>query len=277
MTRHDTPRTSRRSLVTLTLAVLVLSGPASAGEAPAPDPSEMQTLGSLTSLLISCNAYQMDEGHYPLTTDGFVDAELLRPHLSPVYIRELPVLDAWGTPFRYASDGQRIAVLTYGADRVPDREYLSLDTIEPAEGHGDDLVWSGGHLVVCPAHVCAFERQGAQKRTMADLRSLGTAIESYRLDTGRLPGPTEGFVPVAMIRGNIEPSYIRRTPLADGWGNTLVYWSDGERYRIASPGMDGTPDRPYAEVVAGTTSGTFASDIVFGDGVFLKRPEGEQR
>jgi hypothetical protein len=277
MTGSETSRTHGRVLAATVLAALLLPGTPASAQAPPLDPLERQTLASLSSLLLSCNAYQMDEGHYPLMTDGFVEAELLRPHLSPVYVRELPVLDAWGTSFRYASDGKRMAFLSYGADRAPDRDYPALGTLQPAEGHGDDLVWSGGHLVVCPAHVCQLERQGAQKRTLADIRSLATAIESFRIDHGRVPGPTEGYVAVAMMREAIEPSYIRRAPLADGWGNTLVYRSDGQHYRLASPGRDGEPDGPYDAVLPGTTTQSFDSDIVLGDGQFLKQPGGEQR
>jgi hypothetical protein len=71
--------------------------------------------------------------------------------------------------------------------------------------------------------------------------------------------------------------YIRSLPLADAWGNPFLYWSDGEHCRIVSNGSDGTADRPYEDVVPGTATQTFASDIVFGDGQFLQWPEGEQR
>ncbi len=111
---------------------------------------------------------------------------------------------------------------------------------------------------------------------MADLRSIGTAVEAFKIDNRAYPGPTEGFVPVAQLRAQVEPSYIRSLPLADAWGNALLYWSDGSRYRVVSNGWDGTADRPYDAVQPGTTTDTFASDIVFGDGEFLQRPEGEQ-
>jgi len=246
-------------------------------EGPAPvDRATAQTLSTLGSIVLSLDSYRLDHGDYPAPPAGFVAAEFLGAHLSPVYIRTLPTLDGWGASFRYASDGARMAIVSYGPDGAPDREYASLDTLAPAEGAGNDLVWSGGHLVICPTNIARLERLGGQKRTMADLRSIGTAVEAHKIDRGVFP-KTDGYVPVAFIRAQIEPFYIRALPLADAWGNTFLYWSDGTHYRIVSHGWDGTADRPYDQVLPGTTTQTFTSDILFGDGEFVQRPEGDQR
>ncbi len=267
-----TPGGAREALIVLALSGVVPAAPA---EEPPLDGSTMQTLSWLGNVVLSLEAYRTDHGAYPGSM-GFVDAEFLVPHLSPVYIRELPTRDAWGHPFRFASDGARVAVVSLGADGVADRAYDSLETLAPAEGAGDDLVWSGGHLMVCPTRICRLERLGGQKRTMADLRSIGTAIEAHGIDHGSYP-KTDGYVAVAFIRSQVEPFYIRALPLADAWGNTFLYRSDGEHYRVVSNGWDGVADGPYDAIVPGTRTQTFSSDIVFGDGQFLQWPEGEQR
>jgi general secretion pathway protein G len=261
-----------------TAAVLVLVAWSSAASADplGLDPATLQSLGGMHTLVLACDSYRLDHESYPGPTEGFVTVELLRPHLSPVYVRDLPTLDGWGHPFLYAAATDGLAIVTHGPDGKPDREYVSLAALEPAEGGGDDLVWSGGHLIVCPTEICRLERLGNQKATMADLRSIATAVEAYKIDQGAYPR-SDGWVPVAVIRPHVEPSYIRTLPLADAWGNTLLYSSDGQRYRIASPGADGAADAPYDDVVPGTTTGTFSSDIVFGDGQFLQWPAGDQR
>ena len=262
--------------VALALTFLSWAMPAAVADDPPLDGATMQTLSWLGSVVLSLEAYRTDHGAYPGPTTGFVGADFFVPHLSPVYIRELPTVDAWGHPFRVASDGARVAVVSLGADGVADRAYDSLDSLTPAEGAGDDLVWSGGHLVICPTRICRLERLGGQKRTMADLRSIATAIEAHAVDHGAYP-KTDGYVAVAFVRSQVEPFYIRALPLADAWGNPFLYWSDGAHYRVVSNGWDGVADRPYDAVVAGTRTDTFASDIVFGDGQFLQWPEGEQR
>ena len=118
--------------------------------------------------------------------------------------------------------------------------------------------------------------RGRQKRTMADLRSIGTACESYAIDNNRYPGPTDGWQPVESIAEFLEPVYIRNLPVTDGWDNPILYRSDGESYRIVSPGKGGEIDRDWSgEIEWGATS-DFTSDIVFGDGQFVVWPEGTQ-
>ena len=245
------------------------------GDPGSPSPVEREdiwTMNAVRALVLTCNAYRADHGTYPGPTEGLVGVDFLRSRVTPVYIRKLPETDAWGNPFRYASDGKRMAIVSFGRDGKADRSYVSFD--QPLDDvEGDDIVWSGGHLVACPAALCKLERATAQRKTLLDLKSIGLAVEAYKLDHGVFP-ETEGYVATAFLRSRVEPVYIRELPLADGWGNTFQYRSDGKSYRIASPGSDGAPDRPYDEVVPGTTTTTVESDLVFGDGKLLQGPEG---
>jgi hypothetical protein len=155
------PRAVSAVCLSFLFALPSAAAPVPTGE-PRIDPVEMRTLTTLGHVVLSADAYRIDHGQFPGPTDGFVSAEVLRPLLSPVYIRDLPVLDGWGGTMLYASNGTRMALVSLGPDGVADREYVSLDALEPVEGAGDDLVWSDGRLVICPAHIGRFQNEGAQ-------------------------------------------------------------------------------------------------------------------
>jgi len=114
--------------------------------------------------------------------------------------------------------------------------------------------------------------QSKQKRTMADIRALGEAIESYSVDATIYP--TAGNLD--SLEGVLKPSYIRVWPAADGWQNVLVYAPDtnpGQGYTLRSNGKDG--------IAEGSPSGgatkSFDCDIVFMNGQFMQWPEGTQQ
>lgn len=126
--------------------------------------------------------------------------------------------------------------------------------------------------IAIPGLLNAVQR-GRQKRTMADIRSLGTAVESYALDTSHYPrnygpGPVEGGV-----EADLEPYFIVASPLKDGWYNPMLYTSDarGTLYTMTSLGSDGVPDSG-----TGGPTGDFDCDIEFSNGQFVQWPEGMQ-
>lgn len=74
-----------------------------------------------------------------------------------------------------------------------------------------------------------------QKRTMGDLRTIATAIESYSIDAT--------FYPLAetmeQLAALTEPTYIKELPLTDGWGQPFEYWVLGrDHYILRSSGGD---------------------------------------
>ena len=86
-----------------------------------------------------------------------------------------------------------------------------------------------------------------QKRTIGDLRTAATAVESYSIDNQHYP-----VVPsIDELRPFVEPTYVKVLPLRDGWGRPFAYVSDGQEYTIASRGPDGDwePTRPDGENV----------------------------
>jgi general secretion pathway protein G len=114
--------------------------------------------------------------------------------------------------------------------------------------------------------------QSKQKRTMADIRALGEAIESYSVDATIYP--TAGDLD--SLKGILKPSYIRVWPATDGWQNALDYVPDtplGQGYTLRSNGKDGvTESNP-----SGGATKSFDCDIVFVNGRFMQWPEGTQQ
>ena len=114
--------------------------------------------------------------------------------------------------------------------------------------------------------------QGKQKRTMADLRAIGSAVESYSVDTTIYP--TAGNINA--LRTVVLPTYIRVWPATDGWSYPMVYTPAGalgQGYTLRSVGKDGFPEG----APAGGSTGDFDCDIIFVDGQFMQWPAGMQR
>ncbi len=125
-------------------------------------------------------------------------------------------------------------------------------------------------------------QRGKQKRTMADMRALATAVEAYHVDNSMFPtatcvGGLYTNLGTALAQDSftrLAPTYIAQPPLRDGWGRFLVYSVNNglSVYNIRSNGRDG---QPAGAVNCGTTT-DFNDDIVYTDGSFVQWPEGTQ-
>lgn len=114
-----------------------------------------------------------------------------------------------------------------------------------------------------------------QKRTMADIRSVATAVNAYATDNKKVPDDLDKVV----------PTYIRIVPRNDGWGHPIRYqcWNteggtDCNAYAIASAGKDGQFERQDLKeyLTAGGATTNFNSDIVYSGDKFVQYPEGAQ-
>ncbi len=126
--------------------------------------------------------------------------------------------------------------------------------------------------IAIPNLLNAIDR-GKQKRTMSDLRSVGTAVESYAVDINFYPrGLALGSI-AGGVENHIEPVYIRVSPLLDGWNNAAQFESDtlGSEYTVLSIAKDAT-----LGTNTGGPTGDFDCDIVFQNGGFFQWPEGQQ-
>ncbi len=140
--------------------------------------------------------------------------------------------------------------------------------------------------IAIPNLLNAIQR-AKQKRTMADIRSIGTALEAYAVDYNRYPAAAGAYawpsgitaVPSATIGsvvGQLSPTYIRTLPMKDGWSSYFKYTSTSSThldYVLASTGKDGTIDT--TPILGPTTD--FNNDIIFADGQFIAFPEGSQK
>jgi len=127
-------------------------------------------------------------------------------------------------------------------------------------------------------------QRGKQKRSMADIKSVSTALEAYMTDYNTYPAaagyalPTGLSLPTAtlgMVAGVLSPTYIRVTPLADGWNSWYLYGPSAVHgdYLVRSSGADGVPQT--SPLYGATTD--FNADIILVDGAFVQFPEGAQR
>ena len=121
--------------------------------------------------------------------------------------------------------------------------------------------------IAIPNLLNAIDR-GKQKRTMADLRSIGTAVESYAVDNNIYPIATTTLA----LQGAVQPVYIKSMPAADGWANGFTVDSATTTYTLASLGKDG-----IANTCATGTIRTFNDDICFINGQFTRYPAGSQQ
>ncbi len=127
-------------------------------------------------------------------------------------------------------------------------------------------------------------QRGKQKRSMADLKSLATAVEAYATDQNFYPAaagyslPSGLSLPTATLGSAaalLSPTYMRIAPLSDGWNSWYLYGTSASRadYIVRSAGADGVPD---ASPAYGPTT-NFNDDIILVDGAFVQYPAGAQR
>lgn len=127
--------------------------------------------------------------------------------------------------------------------------------------------------IAIPNLLNAIQR-GKQKRTMADMRAVGTAVEAFAVDFNRYPDAASN---VSVIRDDVEPKYIKKLPVTDAWNGAFEYLAgpsgSAQAYTIRSNGKSLTVDSATA---AGLTT-DFNNDIIFSSGQFIKYPEGAQQ
>jgi type II secretory pathway pseudopilin PulG len=141
------------------------------------------------------------------------------------------------------------------------------------------VVAFGGLLaaIAIPNLLTAMQRS-KQKRTMADMRAVSTAIEAYATDKNDYPRADD----VAGLTAVLVPTYIGRTPRVDGWTHPLRYecWPTAERcqsYAVGSAGKDGRWEHDSLQDYPKDTATTkFDCDIVFSNGSFVQYPQGVQ-
>ena len=126
-------------------------------------------------------------------------------------------------------------------------------------------------------------QRGKQKRSMSDMRTMATAIESYAVDNNFYP--TAACPAQAITTGNVlndtslsvlAPTYIANPVRKDGWDHFFKYGTDvttnAQAYGLISQGRDGADDGS----ILCTTTTNFNNDIVYSNGGFVQFPQGAQ-
>ena len=120
--------------------------------------------------------------------------------------------------------------------------------------------------IVLPNLIPSMQRSH-QKRTMADIRTFGNAVDAYAADNRVCPPSLEVLV----------PKYLRAIPRNDMRGFPYQYacWG-GKSYVIAGVGKDGRLERslPAAASQPQHATTNFDCDIVYSNGSFVEYPEG---
>lgn len=115
--------------------------------------------------------------------------------------------------------------------------------------------------------------RGRQKRTMADMRTIATAIGAYGTDNSFYP---RGISAINTLGPYIAPIYIKTFPKKDGWNGEYYFNSDtaGADYTLRSYGKDRQTDNAAPTEDARTQD--FDCDIIATNGTFIQYPEGTQ-
>lgn len=103
-----------------------------------------------------------------------------------------------------------------------------------------------GILVALVApNIIGISDQARRVAVEADLRTIATALDKYRMDNGLYPSTDQGLrALVEKPSGYPEPRrwgpepYLRRLPL-DQWDNEFLYISTGRGFELKSMGADG--------------------------------------
>jgi len=268
-------------MLAVALAVLALARPADCAQSSNGLRAEVVETFLRMRLLAAFIDTQAIEGSYPGPTAGLIPVSSLgNPLMSRVRNAGGAARDGWGNPLLYWSDGRDYLILSLGSDRTMQFNY---DVIPPYANVPTGLAGADPTNDLLVVDGFAFRGPVSERellrRAMRDLRSMGTACESYGVDYNLYPGPVDPIDAIASIETVLAPIYISVLPTVDPWGNPYLFWSDSAHYALVSYGPDGIPDYPYAswgraEFEALHTGQTtrLGQDLVFVTGAFVQYP-----
>jgi general secretion pathway protein G len=118
--------------------------------------------------------------------------------------------------------------------------------------------------------------RGRQKRSMADIRTVGTAVEAYAVDMAFYPTFASGDF-TATWYGFLEPTYVKTVPRNDGWRTSFRANSESRFYTLGSAARDRVFEFSLTSATYnGRTTQSMDCDIVYSNGSFMSYPEGIQ-
>lgn len=114
-------------------------------------------------------------------------------------------------------------------------------------------------------------QKGRQKASMADMKSVGTALEVYTTDNSMIPNTDLITLNTATY---FVPFYIKVIPQIDAWGRLWVYERGphpSDQYSITSYGRDRIAFS-VAVMYQVTKLADFNNNITFSNGMFTLGP-----
>lgn len=106
-----------------------------------------------------------------------------------------------------------------------------------------------------------------QRATMADLRIVGRALESYIVDHNFAPSDAGGLAALVPV---LIPYQTNVVPVTDHWKRDISYVTNGQvDYTLESYGRDGVPGAD----IDWSTRFDYDLDIVLANGLFVASPE----
>jgi type II secretory pathway pseudopilin PulG len=129
--------------------------------------------------------------------------------------------------------------------------------------------------IAIPNLLTALQRS-RQKRAMADMRTIGAAVEAYATDKNEYPRATS----IPELSAVLSPTYARTLPLLDGWETAMKYecWpadAPCRGYAVGSAGADKAWEHDsLQEYETGSVTTDFDADIIFANGSFAQYPDG---
>lgn len=268
------------------VAVITLLGSAAVGRDASSDVDRtmfnMRVAASALQTYLEAREQLPDSGGKLLSPHQLVEA--LGANLPRDWRDALTARDGWGHPLAFITRSRGFTIFSFGSDGEPDADYgtapgtvsdTEVVSKPDVEGLRRDVILDDTGFVQRPE-----PEPSPAIRAMADMRSIGTAIESYAVDVNRYPGPTNGLQPVDVFADALEPVYIESLPRLDPWGKPFLVWSDGNDYLVISAGADGALDADYLTAddpaQAATRNGARTTDpnadIVFAGGQFVRYP-----
>ena len=120
-----------------------------------------------------------------------------------------------------------------------------------------------------------MEKARPWSKTMADMRTIATAVEAYSTDENAFPAGDINAVEKVLV-----PTYIKKMPQKDMWGHAYAYSvsPDRQHYRIASAGADMNFEwdslriAPVKEGEDVKYRERLEDDLIYADGRFLQLP-----
>ncbi len=138
--------------------------------------------------------------------------------------------------------------------------------------------------IAIPNLLVAIQR-AYQKRAMAEVRGMATALGSYSTDTSVFPPGDAAFTDtntIPVITTELAPYYIKQVPNPDPWGSNYQYAvsADQQDFAVRSKGKDLFGEAPGIPAILSapfTLTHCFENDLVWVNGEFRISPTGKQQ